>query len=94
MYCPDISRPRRVPFVFSLLTSDGLRCIYVYMYTCVYLLVSTYLSYQQEYLQLLVVANTLVVGMVALVLALLAGIFLLETEWDESTSYFWSTYGG
>lgn len=50
-------------------------------------------TYRQEYLQLLVVSNTLVVGMVALVVALIAGIFFLEIEWDESTTSFWSTYG-
>lgn len=48
---------------------------------------------RQEYLQLLVVANTLVVAMVALAVALIAGIFLLEIEWEESTSSFWSSYG-
>lgn len=38
-------------------------------------------------------ANTLVVGMVALAVALIAGIFILEVNWDSSTSNFFSSYG-
>ena len=41
----------------------------------------------------MVVSNTLIVGMVALVVALIAGIFFLEIKWDENTSHFWSNYG-
>lgn len=39
------------------------------------------------------VANTLVAGMIALAVALITGIFLLEIQWDESSSSFWSDYG-
>lgn len=50
---------------------------------------------RQEYYQLLVIANTLVIGMMALAVALITGIFFLETEWaGMEDSYFWSTYGG
>lgn len=48
---------------------------------------------RQEYYQLLVIANTLVVGMMALAVALITGILLLETRWGEMESVFWSTYG-
>lgn len=41
----------------------------------------------------MVVANTLVVAMVALAVALIAGIFFIEIDWGESDSFFWSSYG-
>ncbi|CAN0416237.1 unnamed protein product [Pylaiella littoralis] len=47
----------------------------------------------EEYYQLLVVANTLVVGMIILAIALITGIFSLAILWDESNSYFLYTYG-
>lgn len=47
----------------------------------------------EDYVQLMFVANTLVVGMVALAIALIAGIFVLEVNWDASYSTFLSTYG-
>ncbi|CAM9404304.1 unnamed protein product [Ectocarpus sp. 13 AM-2016] len=47
----------------------------------------------EEYYQLLVVANTLVVSMMALAIALIAVIFVLEIEWDESSSAFLNDYG-
>ncbi|CAM9478748.1 unnamed protein product, partial [Ascophyllum nodosum] len=48
---------------------------------------------QEEYIQLMVLANVLVIGMLATAIALVAGIFLLEVEWDESSISFFSSYG-
>ncbi|CAN0389111.1 unnamed protein product, partial [Laminaria digitata] len=47
----------------------------------------------QDYIQLLFVANTLVVGMVALAISLIAGIFLVEVEWDSSSVELLRDYG-
>lgn len=44
------------------------------------------LHFFQEYVQLMVVANTLVVAMLALTIALVTGIFVLEVEWGQSKS--------
>ena len=41
----------------------------------------------------MVLANVLVIGMLATAIALVAGIFLLEVEWDESSISFFSSYG-
>lgn len=40
----------------------------------------------QEYIQLMVVANVLVVAMLAITVALVAGIFFLEVDWGGSSS--------
>eukprot|EP00904_Undaria_pinnatifida_P001081 jgi/Undpi1/10974/HiC_scaffold_30.g13275.m1 len=47
----------------------------------------------EDYYQLLLVANTLVIGMVALAIGLIAGIFILEVDWDSSSSSFLTDYG-
>ncbi|CAM9478818.1 unnamed protein product [Ascophyllum nodosum] len=48
---------------------------------------------QEKYVLLMTLANTLVVGMLALTIALIALIFLLDLEWLNSSSSFFSYYG-